>query len=127
MSPLILALLGGFARTAVPAATAYLAGFGIALPGGMPDIMLVALAAVAWLGMQLWSIARKRFTLPETIGSLARVFLPTVTAFSAGQGVVGDAGSMQSILLSGVVAAAMVAWSWARKTARAKISGAPSA
>lgn len=58
MNPLISLAIGSILRTALPAATAYLAGQGIEVAGASPG-MLVFIAIVTYGGAQLWSLARK--------------------------------------------------------------------
>lgn len=56
---LIIALLGSLLRHFSPAATAYLAGQGISLIGGVSPVFTIVLAIVVYLVMQLISMARQ--------------------------------------------------------------------
>lgn len=55
---LLIQLLGSIARTAGPAAAAYLAGKGIIVAGMDPETV-VGVAFAVYVGAQLWSLGRK--------------------------------------------------------------------
>jgi len=54
---LIVEVLGSVARTSLPLAIAYLDSLGIHVTGN--ETTTVALAVLAWVAMQVWSIVRK--------------------------------------------------------------------
>lgn len=60
-------IAGSFARTLAPAATAFLAGSGVNVGDGSNPTAVLALAAVVYVGAQLWSIARKIFNKPRDV------------------------------------------------------------
>ena len=60
-------IAGSLARTAGPAATAFLAGSGISVSDDASPLLTVGLAIVVFVGAQVWSLARKVINKPRDV------------------------------------------------------------
>lgn len=60
-------IAGSLARTAGPAATAFLAGAGVHVTPESDPLVTVGIAVVVYVGAQVWSIVRKVINKPRDV------------------------------------------------------------